>query len=395
MEKTGPLPFAWVKVGILAVICFLINATEFVIVGIIDTVASTAGVSVATAGQLITVYSIAAAIGVPVVMMWASGVSRTALTNVAIVVTAVSSLLIGLSSEFWVWLVARVFLAVGAGVVAVVSYAAAPVIVGPAARMRAMAIITMGFNAALVLALPLGRVFAQWFDWQLVFTAVGVISVILVVPAACALRGVTTAPAVHMREQWRIIKTPALCAVMCLNFVWTGAYALISSYITPLLQSGDVGEAWISPVLGVFGVATLVGNALGGYWGDRRSVVGVLRSSFVAQGTAYVVMAVAIFWFSPTWSMWIVPLAVCVWGVVVWIPSALIRVCYMDAAPTVPDVAMSVNSTIIQIAFTMGAGVGGAVLAGAGIGWLPVATLGLCLGGWLCSGWAVATQPRG
>lgn len=394
MNSFAALPISWIKIGILALICFLINATEFVIVGIIDTVAHTAGVSVATAGQLITVYSIASAVGVPIVMVWASKLSRTLLTNCAIVATAVSSLLIGLSSEFWVWLIARVFLAIGAGVVAVVSYAAAPAIVGSSARMRAMAIITMGFNAALVLALPLGRVFAQWFSWQILFTAVGVISFLLIFPASFALKVVTTAPSVHFKEQWKIIKTPALCAVMSLNFVWTGGYALVSSYITPLLQSGHLAETWISPVLGLFGAATLIGNALGGYLGDHKGALGVLRSSFIAQAGTYCVMTLAVFFLSPRWSMWILPLVVIAWGVVVWIPSALVRVCYIDAAPNVPDIAMSVNSTIIQIAFTLGAGIGGAILAGAGIGWLPVATLVLCFGGWAFSGWTISTQPR-
>lgn len=51
------------KIYILAIVSFLVGTSEFVIAGILDMLASDIGVSVAAAGQLITVYSLAYAIG--------------------------------------------------------------------------------------------------------------------------------------------------------------------------------------------------------------------------------------------------------------------------------------------------------------------------------------------
>lgn len=57
------------KVYMLTFITFLLGTAQFVIVGILDKVAASVGVSVSAAGQLITVFALANAIGTPVVMV--------------------------------------------------------------------------------------------------------------------------------------------------------------------------------------------------------------------------------------------------------------------------------------------------------------------------------------
>ena len=57
------------KVGLLALACFATSISEFAIVGMIDVVAESAGVSVAMAGQLLTAFALSGGIGVPIVVM--------------------------------------------------------------------------------------------------------------------------------------------------------------------------------------------------------------------------------------------------------------------------------------------------------------------------------------
>ncbi|MFP3380226.1 MFS transporter, partial [Bacillus sp. SIMBA_069] len=47
------------KVYVLALISFLVGTSNYIISGILDRIAGTLGTSVAAAGQLITVYSLA------------------------------------------------------------------------------------------------------------------------------------------------------------------------------------------------------------------------------------------------------------------------------------------------------------------------------------------------
>jgi predicted MFS family arabinose efflux permease len=57
------------KIYMLTFITFLLGTAQFVIVGILDKVAASVGVSVSEAGQLITVFALANAVGTPVVMV--------------------------------------------------------------------------------------------------------------------------------------------------------------------------------------------------------------------------------------------------------------------------------------------------------------------------------------
>ena len=53
----------------LTLISFLAGTSQFVISGILDEVAASVGVSLSAAGQLITVFALATAIGTPLVML--------------------------------------------------------------------------------------------------------------------------------------------------------------------------------------------------------------------------------------------------------------------------------------------------------------------------------------
>ncbi|MDQ0877653.1 putative MFS family arabinose efflux permease [Paenibacillus sp. V4I3] len=64
------------KIYMLTLISFLVGMSQFVISGILDEVANSVGVSLSAAGQLITVFALATAIGTPVVMVTTAKMGR-------------------------------------------------------------------------------------------------------------------------------------------------------------------------------------------------------------------------------------------------------------------------------------------------------------------------------
>ncbi|MDH5164413.1 MFS transporter, partial [Heyndrickxia oleronia] len=64
------------KVYVLALISFLVGTSNYIVSGILDRIAETLGTSVAAAGQLITVYSLAYAIGTPILMALTAKMDR-------------------------------------------------------------------------------------------------------------------------------------------------------------------------------------------------------------------------------------------------------------------------------------------------------------------------------
>ncbi|KRF09890.1 MFS transporter [Paenibacillus sp. Soil787] len=64
------------KIYLLTLISFLVGTSQSVISGILDEVAASVGVSLSAAGQLITVFALATAIGSPVVMLATAKIGR-------------------------------------------------------------------------------------------------------------------------------------------------------------------------------------------------------------------------------------------------------------------------------------------------------------------------------
>jgi predicted MFS family arabinose efflux permease len=69
------------KVYLLALICFVISISEFVIVGVLDKIAASANISISAAGQLIIVFAIAGVIGTPIGIMATSSRGPTLTTG--------------------------------------------------------------------------------------------------------------------------------------------------------------------------------------------------------------------------------------------------------------------------------------------------------------------------
>jgi DHA1 family putative efflux transporter-like MFS transporter len=166
------------KIYILAIVSFLVGTSEFVISGILDRVSSDVGVTLATAGQLITVYSIAYAIGTPILIAATSKIDRRKLMLAALVLFFIGNLITILTTGYTMLVVARVVLALGTGVFMVVALTVSAQIAQPGKQGSAIATVLLGFNLSLILGVPLGRVIASAYDWKMIFLGIGLLSLI-------------------------------------------------------------------------------------------------------------------------------------------------------------------------------------------------------------------------
>ncbi|WP_278245896.1 MFS transporter [Clostridium sp. DL-VIII] len=106
----------------LTIICFVVGTTQFSIVGMLDKIAESVGVSVSTAGQLVTVYSLSNAIGTPLVVVAISKMNqrKQLLLALAIILLGISCMLV--LPGFTSLMTARVILGIGSGVFVVNAY---------------------------------------------------------------------------------------------------------------------------------------------------------------------------------------------------------------------------------------------------------------------------------
>jgi len=365
------------KIYILAIVSFLVGTSEFVIAGILDRVASDVGVTLAAAGQLITVYSLAYAIGTPILIAITAKMDRRKLMLAALALFLLGNLVTITTTGFAMLFGARIILAIGTGVFMVVALTVASKIAQPGKQGGAIATVLLGFNLALILGVPLGRVIAGSYDWKIIFTGIGVLSLIAMFVLLLTIPKSKGEIPVPIREQLSLLKTPRISIALSISFFWILGYTIIYAYISPfLLTITGMSDRMVSIGLFAFGIASLLGSQVGGYgadkWGIPRTMIGGL---LFHSGILLLITA-----FSHS-SVFVLPLLM-LWSFFAWSTGPVQQVYLIGMAPKASGIILSLNTSIVQLGMAVGAVIGGMVVENISlqaVGWIGAIGVAIAL----------------
>ncbi|WP_026567348.1 MFS transporter [Bacillus sp. UNC41MFS5] len=365
------------KIYMLTLISFLVGTSQFVISGILDKVASSVDVSVSVAGQLITVFALANAIGTPLFMMATAKLDRRKqlLLSLAIIFLGVVSTLA--LPGFGFLMVSRIILGVGTGIFVVTSYSTAANLALSGRQAGAMSNIALGYSVSLVLGVPIGRVIASAYDWKVIFWGIGIFTVLGFIAIAITIPSMQSEASIPLGEQLALLKNPKVAFALGVSlFVFIG-YSVINTYITPFLTSTiSISGRGVSVILFALGMASLFGSKLGGFLADRIGTTRTLIGSIVLQ-TLSLAMVSALSGFAV-----IVIMLLIIWSVAVWMFGPTQNFNLLSIAPEASGIMLSLNSTFVQLGFAAGAGIGGIAVGGSSIisiCWIGTAAVAVAL----------------
>jgi MFS transporter, DHA1 family, putative efflux transporter len=223
------------KIHMLTMISFLVGTSQFVIVGILDKVAASVGVSVSTAGQLVTAFALANAIGTPLVMVVTAKMDQRRQLLLALTI-----LLLGIASTlalpgFGFLMISRAILGIGTGIFIVTAYAISAKLAAPEHRGKAMSNVAMGFSTSLVLGVPIGRVITAAYDWQMIFWGIGFLSLLGTFAIARMIPATIGEVPVPLGKQLTLLKEPKIAVTLCVTFFVFVSYSAVNTYIAPFL----------------------------------------------------------------------------------------------------------------------------------------------------------------
>ncbi|KOY16718.1 MFS transporter [Paenibacillus xylanivorans] len=346
------------KIYVLAMVSFLVGTSEFVISGILDRVASDTGVTLAAAGQLITVYSLAYAIGTPILIAMTAKMDRRKLMLVALTLFFIGNLVTILTTGFSMLLGARIILAVGTGVFMVVALTVAANTALQGKQGSAIATVLLGFNLALILGVPLGRVIAGSYDWKLIFTGIGVLSLIAMFVILLTIPKSKGENPVPLREQLSLLKTPRIAIALSIGFFWIMGYTIVYTYISPfLLNITGMSDRMISIGLFAFGIASLLGSQVGGYGADKLGIPRTMIGGLLFHSGILLLIT----GFAHTSVYLVLPLLM-LWSFFAWSTGPVQQVYLIAMAPKASGIVLSLNTSILQLGMAGGAVIGGMVV---------------------------------
>lgn len=351
----------------LTLSAFAIGTTEFVIVGLIPTIALDLGVSVPSAGLLVSLYALGVAIGAPLLTALTGRVPRKLLLLSLMVIFTLGNLLAWQAPGYESLILARLVTGLAHGVFFSIGSTIATSLVSREKAASAIAIMFTGLTVALVTGVPLGTFIGQQFGWRETFLAVSALGVIAFIGSLLFVpKGIQHSAPASLLQQLSVLRQPRLLLVYAMTAVGYGGSFIAFTYLAPILQEiSGFTAGTVSLVLLVYGVSVAFGNILGGRLADRLGPVRALVMIFL--GLAVVLLALTFTASTP----WLALLTVLLWGAVAFgnVPGLQVYVVQQAEryAPQAVDVASGLNIAAFNLGIAGGAWFGGLIVAGPGL----------------------------
>jgi len=351
----------WFGVASVAVGSFGTVLSEFLPIGLLPSISADLGVRISTAGLMVVVTGLAAAVAAPVVTVATSRLDRRVVLIGLSAVLVLADVVAAIAGVFPVLLVARVLLGVALGGFWAIGAGIAPRLVAAKDTIRATSLITAGISIATVVSLPLGALVAAFSTWRLAFVIGAALGVVALVLQLVALPVIPSQQRIRARALTSLFGVPrARVGLVVAAFLFAAQFAAYT-YISPFLQDvAKLSPDVVSVALLVFGVSGIVGNFVASATLDR-SVLGTL----VAGGLA-LAAAVALLPLVAHLSLAVFALLV-VWGLV-WggLPLGL-QTWMAGATPEGAEAGLAMFVTTIQVALAVGSTLGGVAVSVSGL----------------------------
>ncbi|MDQ0226838.1 MFS transporter [Metabacillus niabensis] len=342
------------KIYILAIVSFLVGTSEYIISGILDTIADSLEITLAAAGQLITIFSLVYAIFTPILMGITSSIDRRKLMIFSLGLFVIGNILAFILPGYGLFVVARVVMALGAGMVVVTALTIAAKIAPEGKQGSAIATVVMGFTASLIIGVPLGRIISSLLGWKVIFGGIallGILAMIIIRASIPLIKGDKPVPLV---KQLALLKKSRVTLGLAITFFWLGGYSIAYTYLSPyLLNVSGIEEKLLSGVLLIFGIASLFGSKFGGFSTDRWGVQKTLLGGMSLHIITLILLSLV------TNSYISVLIILILWSFAAWSSGPTQQYNLATIEPESSGILLGLNQSVMQLAMAAGAGIGG------------------------------------
>jgi DHA1 family inner membrane transport protein len=267
----------------LAVGTFAIGISEFGVMGLLPNVASDLSVPIPRAGDLVTAYALGAVVGAPLFAVPAARLPHKTMLIVLLGLFALGNAASALAPDFYFALGARFVAGLPHGAYFGVASVAAGMLVEPARRTRAVAVVFAGVTFASVVGVPAATLIGQHTNWRAAYALVVVVALIGIVLVALNGPPKATHEPVALRQELSVFSNVRFWLALTTTMIGGAAFFATYSYIVPMLTDiAGFRPSEVSLLLIVAGVGMTVGNFVGARLADRN-LLGTLCGCLTAE----------------------------------------------------------------------------------------------------------------
>lgn len=342
---------------ILTLGVFSIINTEMGVVGILPLISENYGVTVATAGLLVSMFALVVAVSGPTMPLFFSGINRKKAMVLVLSVFTACNVISAFASNFPVVLITRVIPAFFQPVYVSMAMSVAGSSVPEKESPKAVARVMMGVSAGMVLGVPIVSYISSLTSLRagmLFFAAVNAVALIATI---IAVPDLPVKERLSYGSQLSVLKEGktwlSIFGVMFLNGSVFGVYSYLSEYMETVTQ---LSAGLISLLLLVYGLSNMIGNLIAGRLLSSRPM------GFVVTFPFFLAAVYAVLFFLGYFT---VPMAVLtfVWGVLAGAAANINQYWLATAAPKAPDFANGLFLASTNLGTTVGTTVCGFFLS--------------------------------
>jgi DHA1 family inner membrane transport protein len=356
----------------LAVGGFAIGTTEFMAMGLLPQVADGVGVSIPTAGHLISAYALGVVVGAPVLAYLGARLPRRGLLVALMVAYAVANALSALAGSFGLLLLARFLGGVPHGAYFGVASLVAASLAPRGREGRAVAMVMLGLSVANVVGVPAATWMGQSLGWRSAFWVAAALALLTAVMVTLFVPACPGDAAATGRRELSLFAEPQVWLTLLAGAIGFGGMFALYSYIAKVVTVvGGLADGAVPVFLLAFGLGMVAGTFVAGALADWSVFRSLLGSSLAMALLllAYAALAPAGWWA-------LVPAFLVAVSSSVLVVNLQLRL--MSVAGEAQTLGAAMNHSSLNVGNALGAWVGGLVIA-AGWGYRAPALVGVAL----------------
>lgn len=295
----------------LALGAFCFGMSEFIMMSILPDAASSLGLSISTAGHLISAYALGVCCGAPLVVVVARNYPLKTILGALILLMISGSLLMAASVNYPMALCARFLNGLPHGAFFGVGAIVANRLATNGKGTSAIAMMMMGMTLANLAGVPLGNFIGQQFSWRLIFVFNALCGAATIWAIRYWIPALEGLPRMTVKQLFGFLAHPVSWLLIGATVLGNGGVFCWYSYINPYLtEASGFPVEWMPLFMLLTGGSMCVGNYLGGSLADRFTP-GIVTASI--QGVLTVIL-LSLFFFAHHSLLAVVLMCVCTAG---------------------------------------------------------------------------------
>lgn len=340
----------------LAISAFAIGTTEFVIMGLLPDIAVNLGITLSSAGLLVTGYALGVFVGAPLITATTGKLSRKTLLIGLMLLFVIGNLGCALAPGYAVLMVSRVIASFAHGAFFGVGSVVATSLVVKEKQASAIALMFTGLTVANVLGVPFGTWLGQIYGWRSTFWAVSVIGMLALLATAFLLPKSGNQQSADLRHELKVLGRSQVLLSLLITVLGFGGVFTAFTYIAPILTDiTGFAPGAVSPILLLFGAGLVCGNLLGGRFADRQLMPALVGSLLLLAGVLLLFSLTSHYHVAAVATIGLLGAAA-----FATVPPLQMRV--LEKAGGAPNLASSVNIAAFNLGNALGAWLGGVTI---------------------------------